>query len=192
VVSENSLTFYIGDKMAALNFYDVDKNYIAYLKQTEINNRGFTCVPDMEYNGQQKFLCGVVLEVNNFKYYVPVTSYSQKQSENMLIVFEYDKYNKVKGSLRFNYMFPVSDNFVKMRIIKNEQNAGRRLFLNSQLQFCIDNEAQILNQARRTYNIVTKELNKSLLNNACMFKLLEEACLNYNPVTILKSPRNEG
>ena len=167
--------------MNKLNFYDVDKGYIAYLKKAETDARGFTRVPDMEYNGEQKFLCGVVLEVNNFKYYVPVTSYKQKQSENILIVFEHDKYNKIKGSLRFNYMFPVSDEYISKRIIKNEQNIVRRMFLNEQLQFCIDNEQQIFNQARRTYNIVVKELKKGLLDNACMFKLLEEACLKYSP-----------
>ena len=166
--------------METLNFYDVNKNYIEYLKQTEINARGFTCVPNMEYSGQQKFLCGVVLEVNNFKYYVPVTSYKQKQSENILIVLENDKYNKIKGSLRFNYMFPVSDEFISLRNIRGEQNTGRRMFLNAQLQFCIDNETQIRNQARRTYNVVTKALKKGLLDNACMFKLLEEACLKYS------------
>jgi len=165
--------------MSKLSFYDVDNDYISYLKTVEIEARGFTHVPDMEYDGRQKFLCGVVLEVNGFKYYVPVTSYKQKQSENILIVFEHHTYNKVKGSLRFNFMFPVSDKYITERIIRNEQNITRRMFLNDQLQFCIDNEQLILNQARRTYNIVTKGLNEGLLDNACMFKLLEDACLKY-------------
>ena len=135
-----------------LSFYDVDKDYIKYLKQIEVNARGFTCVPDMEYSGRQKFLCGVVLEIRGFKYYVPVTSYKQQQSENILIVFEDDRYNKIKGSLRFNYMFPVSDKFIAERIIKNESDIKRRLFLNAQLRFCIDNKEKIFNKARRTYN----------------------------------------
>ena len=42
--------------MSNLSFYDVDKNYINYLKNVEISNRGFTCIPDMIYNGEQKFL----------------------------------------------------------------------------------------------------------------------------------------
>ena len=34
---------------------------------------------DLEYgeNRKPKFLCGVVLQVNNVDYYVPVTSYKQ-------------------------------------------------------------------------------------------------------------------
>ena len=162
-----------------LDFYDVNIDYIEYLKKIEIAARGFTCVPNMEYGGERKFLCGVALEVEKHKYYVPVTSYKKPQSENILIIVESDRYNKVKGSLRFNFMFPVTDEYIQKRIIKNEQNIGRRMFLNAQLQFCINNEALIRNQARRTYNIVVKELNKDLLDNACMFKLLEDACMKY-------------
>ena len=69
--------------MEKLDFYDVDKKYIKYLKCIEVNNRGFTCVPDMEYQGEQKFLCGVVLKINNFKYYVPVNSCDFKLLENV-------------------------------------------------------------------------------------------------------------
>lgn len=103
--------------MSSLSFFDVNKDYVEYLQQIEIDNRGFTRVPDMEYSGRQKFLCGVVLTVNNFKYYVPVSSYKTKQSENILIVIDNDRYNKIKGSLRFNYMFPVADEYITERII---------------------------------------------------------------------------
>lgn len=103
----------------------------------------------------------------------------EKQSENILIVVESDRYNKIKGSLRFNYMFPVPDNCIKERVIKNEQDKGRRMFLNTQLQFCLDNEMQIRNQARRTYTIITKKLNPVLLDNSCDFKSLEDAFTKY-------------
>jgi len=166
--------------MEKLDFYDVDKKYIEYLKSTETATRGFTCIPDMEYQGEQKFLCGVVLNVNKFNYYVPVTSYKKQQSENILITFENDKFNKIKGSLRFNYMFPVPNDCISIRIIKNEADIKRRMFLNAQLQFCIDHAEHIHNQAQRTYTIITKKLNKNLLTNSCDFKLLENACEKYN------------
>ena len=89
--------------MDKLSFYDVDKEYIDYLKQEEIKQRGFTKVPNMEYENEQKFLCGIVLSINNINYYVPVTSYKKKKSESFLIIFDDDKYNKIKGSLRFNF-----------------------------------------------------------------------------------------
>ena len=164
-----------------LSFYEVDKGYIEYLQKVETETRGFTHVPNMEYNDrEQKFLCGIVLQVNECTYYVPVSSYKQKKPDNILIVLEDDKYNKVKGSLRFNYMFPVPDECVTEKIISNEQNVGRRIFLDRQLRFCIDNESTIKNKARQTYSKVVNKVNESIVNNACDFKLLEEACKKYN------------
>ena len=175
--------------MGILSFYDVDREYVDYLKQAEIKERGFSCVPDVEYDGKRKFLCGVVLEVNEHKYYVPVTSYKTKQSENILIIIGKDKHKNVKGSLRFNYMFPVPESCITERIIKNEPDSSRRIFLNAQLRFCINNAKIILNHAKRTYLIVTRELNEGLLSNSCMFKLLENACADYKACLRAKSEK---
>lgn len=73
--------------MDKLNFYTVDLNYVQYLKQKEIEKRGFSRVPNMDYGNSQKakFLCGIVLQVNNKDYYVPVTSYKQQKPDNFLI-----------------------------------------------------------------------------------------------------------
>lgn len=76
-------------------------------------------------------------------------------------------------------MFPIPDSCITLRVIKNEVNIGRRMFLNEQLNFCNDNTVQILNMAKRTYQVVVKKLNPNLLVNACDFKLLEQKCLEY-------------
>lgn len=73
--------------MDKLDFYDVSDEYIDYLQSAEIAERGFTRVPNIKYNGERKFLCGIVFKINNFNYYVPATSYKTQQSENILIVF---------------------------------------------------------------------------------------------------------
>ena len=62
-----------------LFFYDVDPQYIKYLKQKEIEKRGFTRVPDIEYKNEKKMVCGIVLEINDYKYYVPISSYKKKR-----------------------------------------------------------------------------------------------------------------
>lgn len=60
----------------ALSFYDIDKDYVKYLQKEEMNERDFTKVPNIEYPGNlPKFTCGVVLDVHEYKYYVPVSSY---------------------------------------------------------------------------------------------------------------------
>ena len=58
-----------------INFYYVDTNYIDFLKQAELAERGFSCVPNIQYAKQnRKFLYGAVLEVNDVRYFVPVSS----------------------------------------------------------------------------------------------------------------------
>lgn len=63
----------------ALSFYDIDKDYVKYLQKEEMNERDFTKVPNIEYPGNlSKFTCGVVLDVHEYKYYVPVSSYKMQ------------------------------------------------------------------------------------------------------------------
>lgn len=165
--------------MEKLSFYDIEIDYVNYIQHEEIKHRGFTKVPNVEYNNEKKFLCGIVLKINELDYYVPVSSYKTQQSENFLIVIEDDKYNQVKGSLRFNFMIPVPKSSVKERIIKNEQNPSRMIFLRKQLDFINDNIDIILNRAKRTYLRVVNNYNQNLTKNSCDFKFLEEKCLKY-------------
>ena len=165
--------------MDKLSFYDVDKDYIYYLQQQEIKQRGFTKVPNVEYENDKKFLCGVVLSINNINYYVPVTSYKKQQSENFLIVFDDDKFNKIKGSLRFNYMIPVPEAAITERIINKENNPSRRVFLQKQLEYIISNTELIQNRAKRTYLRIINNYNPQLTKNSCDFKLLEKKCLTF-------------
>ncbi len=73
--------------MDKLNFYTVDLKYVEFLQNTEKEKRGFSRVPNMEYGNQRKskFLCGVVLQISDIHYYVPVTSYKQQKPDNFLI-----------------------------------------------------------------------------------------------------------
>ena len=51
-----------------LGFYNIDESYIKYLQ-------GFDAkVPNIGYTAHNKFVCGVVLKINNLDYYVPLSS----------------------------------------------------------------------------------------------------------------------
>ena len=131
-----------------------------------MNERDFTKVPNIEYPGNlPKFTCGVVLDVHEYKYYVPVSSYKMQKPDNILINIESERYNKVKGALRFNYMFPVPDECIKERIME--------------WKFCNENEIRIRNKAKQTYSKVINKVNPSIVNNSCDFKLLERLCAEY-------------
>ena len=60
-----------------LDFYIVPNSYITYLQKAESIKRGFTRVPNMDYgkNHKPKFICGIVLKINDVSYFVPVSSY---------------------------------------------------------------------------------------------------------------------
>ncbi len=162
-----------------LFFYDVDLEYIKYLKQKEIEKRGFTRVPDIEYKNEKKMVCGVVLEIDNYKYYVPISSYKKKQNNNLLIRLEDDAYNQVKGSLRFNYMFPILDECVTKRDFSKSKSMGRKEFLRRQWVYCNSIADDIKEMAFSTYNSVVEGSDKALMKASCDFKLLEEASKEY-------------
>jgi len=165
--------------MDKLNFYTVDTDYVQYLQKAETDKRGFCRVPNMVYSEKykQKFLCGVVLQVNNVNYYVPVTSFKQQKPDNFLVIADN---GKVVGSLRFNYMFPVPDNLVAVRVIANEPDAAYRSLLAQELRYCIKNQQIIQHLAERTYKRVLLGKNPGLIANSCDFLLLEEKCTSYN------------
>lgn len=167
--------------MDKLNFYTVAPRYVEYLKNEETKKRGFSRVPDMVYsaNHKPKFLCGIVLQINDIDYYVPVTSYKYQKPDNFLIKAAN---GKVTSSLRFNYMFPVPKQLISERIIATEPDHAYRALLAQELQYCIKNQETIFHLANRTYRRVLLGKNLGLVVNSCDFKLLEQACSAYSNI----------
>lgn len=164
--------------MDKLNFYTVNLQYVDFLKNAEQEKRGFSRVPNMDYGAQRKlkFLCGVVLQVNEMNYYVPVTSYKQQKPDNFLIKAAN---GQVVSSLRFNYMFPVPNELISVRIIADEPDSAYRALLSQELRYCIKNQETIQHLAERTYKRVLLAKNPGLVANSCDFKLLEQAYRTY-------------
>ena len=164
--------------MDKLNFYTVDLRYVNFLKNAEQEKRGFSRVPNMDYGTQRKpkFLCGVVLQVNSINYYVPVTSYKQQKPDNFLIKAAN---GQVVSSLRFNYMFPVPDQLISVRIIADEPDRAYRALLSQELRYCIKNQEPIQHLAERTYKRVLLGKDLGLVANSCDFRLLEQAYSSY-------------
>jgi protein AbiQ len=119
--------------MDKLNFYAVNTDYVLYLQKAEQDKRGFSRIPNMSYSEKykQKFLCGIVLQVNNVDYYVPVTSYKQQKPDNFLIAADN---GHIVSSLRFNYMFPIPKELVTVRVIVDEQDRAYRALLAQELR----------------------------------------------------------
>lgn len=157
-------------------FYYVDEEYINYLKEYEIDKRNFTCVPNVHYWNTNKFIFGAVLNVNGMLYFAPISSYSKKQINLILLK---DKKGKVLGSVRLNYMIPVPKKCLHKLDINNLPTEQNRVHTSKELAFCRRNREKIYKLALKTYSRVTKGTDISLKNNSCDFKLLEQACKEY-------------
>ena len=164
--------------MDKLNFYTVDNDYIEFLKNAEQEKRGFTRVPNMAYGEQRKpkFLCGIVLQVNDVNYYVPVTSFKIQKPDNFLIKA---KNGKIVSSLRFNYMFPVPETVLRVKSITEEEDPKYKILLSQELKFCNTNRENIKQLAQRTYKRVLRGFDKGLVINSCDFLLLEKKCKEF-------------
>lgn len=128
--------------MDKLNFYTVDLQYVQFLRNMETEKQGFSHIPNMDYSNKRKpkFLCGIVLQINNMDYYVPVTSYKQQKPDNFLIK---TPKGQVVSSLRFNYMFPVPAELISVRIIASEPDSAYRALLSQELRYCIKNQETV-------------------------------------------------
>lgn len=161
-----------------ISFYYVDNEYIQYLKNIELNARGFSCIPNMNYHTNDKFVYGVVMSIKDLNYYVPFSHYDKQQEDNILIKVNYHKTVKVAGSLRFNYMFPVPKQCL-IPVNFSDFAEDRKILLRKEYKSCLTLLSKIQKRATKTYQRVISGENKLLNNNSCMFLLLEDACKRY-------------
>ena len=161
-----------------ISFYYVDDEYIKYLKNVEIAERGFTTIPNMEYHVHDKFVYGIVMTINYVDYYVPFSHYDKQQEDNILIIVDYHKKKKVAGSLRFNYMFPVPKRCltpVDFSVFEKD----REILLRKEYKSCLSMLSRIQKRAIKTYNRVIEGNDDELIKNSCLFSILEDACMKY-------------
>lgn len=167
--------------MKDLLFYDVPAEYVNFLRNFETSIRGFSRVPLVDYethNRKGKFFCGVVLQINDFQYFVPVSSNIHDHPNTF---FLYDRRNRI-GSLRFDYMFPVPERVMKERLILDEVDPQYRRLLEKELAYCQRNDTSIREMALQTYMMITlpgRGMEPRHLARSCDFRLLEGACAIY-------------
>lgn len=161
-----------------MDFYRIDETYISYLQKYEKEKRGITKVPNIKYTDRNKFAFGAVLEINEIKYYVSVSSFNKSQEANILIRVPGDS-QEVKGSLRFNYMVPVPDECLSRLAIKDIEDEKYRMLLNKEYRFCQNNIDRIQKKAEKVYKMVLSNRKQVLTDNSCDFRILEQAYQEY-------------
>lgn len=161
-----------------MDFYRINEEYSRFLQRYEKERRGVTKVPNIRYTDRNKFTFGAVMQVNGVNYYVPVSSFDTKQEANILIRVPGDE-KEVKGSLRFNYMFPVPDGCIEKLVIKDVEDEKYRSLLNKEYRFCMDNTERIQKKANKIYRMVTSNCKPILTENSCAFHILEDGYREY-------------
>lgn len=153
-----------------LKFYDIDENYIQFLKTIDRQ------VPDVKYDSNNKFLCGVVLEINGIKYYAPISHKTDKQQTNLQI---FDNGVPI-STIRFSFMIPAFDEVLTYKNFKDiaKIDPAYASLLHAEHSYCSNNVADIKSKALSVYKIGCNK-NHRLNYTCCDFKKLEEHYMEY-------------
>ena len=149
--------------MKKIDFYEVTNEYREYLRLKEKK------VPSNDYHNHSKFFCGIVLEINGYKYLAPLSSYNKKVTTNMLI-FDDDK---AISSIRFSFMIPVPNQYLSRISIKDHEDEKYKRLLLKEYNYCNEHADNIRKIANKVYKIGTNKKHP-LFNKCCDFTLLEE------------------
>ena len=173
-----------------MNWYVVDKDYIRYLIQFDFR------VGYVEYGEKLKLHVGVLLTVNGYHYYVPISSAKSKH-QHMSNSLDFHKLqdadtNYLYAVLNLNNMIPVPDSCItqlkydqieQFRSFNNEKEKTDYIYLLQKEKAIIDSMQHTIQQkAEKLYAKCLRIPNSSLASRCCNFKLLEEksnTCLLY-------------
>lgn len=153
-----------------LKFYDIDGNYIQFLKTIDKQ------VPDIKYDSNNKFVCGIVLNIDGVKYYAPISHKTDKQQTNLQI---FDNGTPI-STIRFSFMIPAFDEVLTYKdfkdIAKIDPNYASLLY--AEYSYCSSHIKGIRNKAMSVYKIGCNK-NHRLNYTCCDFKKLEERYMEY-------------
>lgn len=170
-----------------MKLYSVTDNYINYLRK--FDSKVYDNKEDIR-KVTRKYL-GIVLKINNFNYYIPMSSPKASDYINgeirksiipiIRIVSQEEKNNtfSLKGTLRISNMIPVPDSELIPYDVNIETNKNYQILIKKELTFIEKNEQLIKKYAKVLYNQRLHNYHISYVKNVVDFKLLEEKCLAY-------------
>lgn len=174
--------------MKRLRLYTVDNKYIDYLSRLD-NNVMYRS--GAAYKNERKYV-GVVLEINNFKYFAPLSSpknsdyfykngtrYIRKSIIPLVRLVSSD--GILLSKVKLDSMIPVPDECLTLYDYDNETDIKYKSLIAKEI-ICLRKAREfILKNARILYNQKTKNYqNIGYLSSTVDFKRLETACAKYN------------
>lgn len=155
--------------MSQFKFYEVDKEYVKFLQRHEGK------IPNISYDTNDKFVCGVLFDINGMKYFAPISSFTKQQKTNVLIK---SSSGKIISSVRLSFMFPIPDQLVRVKDFSKEEYRYKRLLM-EELDFCNKNSHKIVKKALYIYQTVKDGSDALLKKNCCDFDRLESVYTQY-------------
>lgn len=168
-----------------LKWYVVDKEYVNYLRKYD--NK----VENIDYSEKMKPYIGILLEINKFNYYVPISSvkdkhYKIKEGMDFIKIKHNDK---IIGVLNINNMIPIFDYNVEIlkykdidiyRNFKSDKEKQNYISLLSlELDLINERADKIKKNALKLYNEKINNPTSNVSKRCCNFKLLEEKAKLY-------------
>ena len=157
--------------MKNLYLVRVNQEYIKYLKKFDQN------VQDNSDKKKNKPYLGVLIEKEEQKYFVPLSSPKEKHQkfieldkEHQLPIKELYNAKKIIGVLNINNMIPVKEEVIEYFNIKEDKDYS---LLQKEYIYCIKKQEEIIKKATKVYDLVTKHNKILLMKRSCNFKLLE-------------------
>lgn len=170
-----------------MKLYSVSDKYINYLRNFD---RKVYDNKETTRKHTRKYL-GIVLKINDFNYYIPMSSpkksdYKNKNIRKSIIPIiriisneEIGENSVLKGTLRISNMIPVPDNELILYEPKLEKDKNYKILVEKELEFIGKNENLIKKYAKILYNQKNNNYNVSYLANVVDFKLLEQKYFEY-------------
>lgn len=162
-----------------LNLYSVSDKYIKYLRRFE--NKIYDNKEEIRIH-ERKYL-GIVLTVNGFNYYIPMSSPKKSDYldfEKKIIrkdtktIIRIHEGGRLYGTLRISNMIPVPITELEPYFIFNEKDLKYKEVILGELRYINNNSDKIVKYAKTVYNQKMKNIDIGYIKNTVDFKLLEE------------------
>lgn len=170
-----------------LKLYTIDTDYLSYLFNAD--DRVMFWDSD-NYKNERKYV-GVVLTINNFEYFAPLSSpketdYFYKDNEKKIrkstipVVRLVTDDGELLAKVKLCSMIPVKNEYITLYDISTEPDQKYQSLVTKEM-VCIRKQTdEIIKNARVLYNQKAKGYsNIKYLEYTIDFKSLENACLNY-------------
>lgn len=168
-----------------LNLYSISDKYIKYLRQ--FDDKIYDNKEEIR-NHERKYL-GVVLTVNEFNYYIPMSSpkrsdyldFDKKiiRNDTKTIIRIHER-SRLYGTLRISNMIPVPITELEPYITSDEDDLKYKEVILVELRYINNNSSKIVKYAKIVYNQKIKNMDIGYINNTVNFKLLEEKLKEWN------------